>query len=328
MMMLPKMQVSLTERCQMKCIYCNGWKKAMRSFDQGKEEIATETLMEIIRCGVEAGLEKVNFTGGEPFLRKDLVDVVRMTAETGAIVEVNTNGLLISPENVTELRDAGCKLLKISLDTPGRKEFEMIQGIDAYEKIISGIKIAKDILPVRVNCVAMRSNLEMIYPLIQLMDKIGVPRISLLDLTYYPFSDGNRFWRNEFVPLMKVVKPMLEEKVQSKFAHLPIYGCSFNELRVGNTAVVIKEANPTMRAEHCANCLSYCHEGIYALRLSPAGYLNICPSVNNIGVDAIACLRHGKLPSEYERFSQIFGEAQLTESFPIFMEKNRLTCQN
>ncbi|MFA5746730.1 MAG: radical SAM protein [Candidatus Paceibacterota bacterium] len=318
------MQVSVTERCQMKCIYCTGWKKAMRSFNGEKTELPTETMMEIIRCGVEAGLKDVHFTGGEPFLREDLADIVRMTTEMGARVEVNTNGLLITSESILKLKDAGCKLLKISLDTPGRKEFERIQGIDAYEKIVSGIKIAKEILPVRVNCVVMRSNLQMIYPLIKLMDKIGAPRVHLLDLTYYAFSGGNLFWRNEFVPLLKVVKPLLEEKTGSRFSSLPIYGCSFNELRFGNTGVVIKEANPTMRGPHCADCLSYCHEGIFSLRLSAAGYLNACPSVNNIGVDAIAALRCGKLPSEYQRFSKIFDEAKLVESFPIFLEKNRI----
>lgn len=323
--MLPKMQVSVTERCQMKCIYCDGWKKAMRSFNRGKKEISTEQILKIIKRGIEAGLRDIHFTGGEPFLRKDLVYLVEATTEMGARVEVNTNGLLINERNIKLLKKAGCSLLKISLDTTIKQKFEAIRGRDAIDAVIRGIRIANPIMPVRVNCVAMRSNLDTIFPLINLMDEIGVPRIHLLDLTYYPIEGGRNLWQREFVYLTKEVLPLLERETGKMFKKMPIFGCSFYILSTDKTTIVFKEADPTMRSHsYCDHCLNYCHEGMFTLRLSAGGYLNICPVVNNLGVDAVDALRNGNLSKEYQRFSKIFDEARQTDSFPIFLEKNQL----
>jgi len=327
--MLPKMQVSVTEKCQMMCIYCEGWKKAMRSFNQEKRELSAKTILEIIRWGIEAGLRDIHLTGGEPFLRNELIYVVRAITEMGARVEVNTNGLLLTEENVKLLKKAGCSLLKISLDTPEKQEFKAIRGIDAFEEIVKGIKIANRIMPVRVNCVAMRSNLRTIYPLIELMSEIGVPQIHLLDLTYYPFRGGKSFWQNEFVYLTKEILPLIEKKTERKFTKLPIFGCSFYALAMEKTTVVLKEANPTMRAKsYCSSCRKYCHEGMFTLRLSASGYLNICPVVNSLGVDAASALKKGKLLREYRRFSRVFDETERIESFPIFLRRNRLVFKN
>jgi molybdenum cofactor biosynthesis enzyme MoaA len=193
----------------------------------------------------------------------------------GAKVEVNTNGLLITEKNVTQLRDAGCSLLKISLDTPMKQEYKAIREIDAFEKIIKGIEIANQIMPVRVNCVVLRSYLHTIYPLIELMSEIGVPRIHLLDLTYYPSRGSRNFWQKEFVYLTKEILPLIEKKTGGKFSKLPIFGCSFYALSTKKTTIVLKEANPTMRSPlYCSQCRNYCHEGMFTLRLSAAGYLN------------------------------------------------------
>lgn len=329
--MLPKMQVSVTEKCQMKCIYCDGWKKAMRNFNQGRKVLSVYDILEIIRCGIEAGLREVHFTGGEPFLRDDLIRLVKATTEMGVKVEVNTNGLLITEENVKLLKQAGCSLFKISLDTTSKQKYKAIRGVDAVKKIIDGIKIANQIIPVRVNCVVMRSNLDTIIPLIDFMNEIGVPRIHLLDLTYYPFKGGRNFWQKEFVYLAKEILPIIEKKTREKFTEIPIFGCSFYALSsgLGKITIVLKEANPTMRSLlHCSCCQDYCHEGMFTLRLSAGGYLNICPVVNGLGIDAVAALKKGRLLEEYERFSRIFDETEQVDSFPIFLKRNRLTFKN
>ena len=167
-----------------------------------------------------------------------------------------------------------------------------------------------------------------IIPLIELMDEIGVPRIHFLDLTYYPFKGGRKFWEREFVDLTKEVKPLIEEKTGSKFGEMPIFGCNFSALPSNSkrTVIVMKEANYSMRSPlHCSCCQNYCHEGMFTLRLSAGGYLNICPQANGLGIDAVAALKKGKLAEEFKRFSKIFDSTeQAKDSFLVFLGRNKL----
>ncbi len=326
--MLPKMRVSVSNKCQMSCIYCKGEKGLMENFGPQREIISTYGLIEIIRIGIESSLKDVHFTGGEPFLRPDFFGLVRSIVELGAKVEINTNGLLLTEEKAKLLKEAGCSLLKISLDTIGEEKFASFTGINALKRVIDGIRAVNSIIPVRINCVVTRSNIDDIIPLIDLMNDIGIPRIHFLDLTYYPFVSGKQFWEKEFVDLTKEVKPLIEAKTNNKFGEVPIFGCNFSALasKSKGTVVVLKEANCSMRSPlHCSCCQSYCHEGMFTLRLSAGGYLNICPETNGLGIDAIAALKKGRLAEEYKRFSRIFDSTeQVKNSFPIFLERNKL----
>lgn len=329
-MILPKIQVSVSDRCQMKCVYC-GREGTMESFSPKRREVSTGTLLKIIRCGIKAGLKDVHFTGGEPLLRPDLIELIEYSVELGARVEVNTNGLLLNETKVELLKEVGCSLLKISLDSVDKQKFHSITGIDNFEKVLKEIKIANQIMPVRINCVVMQSNIDIIMQMINLMNGIGILRVHFLDFTYYPLEGYKNFWQKEFVYLTREVQPSIEEKTRSKFKELSIFGCSFHVLScvAKGTTVVLKEANPTMRSpSHCSYCQNYCHEGVFTLRLSAGGYLNICPVVNALGIDAVVALKKGRLADEYQKFLRIFDEAEQVNSFPIFLKRNKLKLRN
>ncbi|MBD3208217.1 MAG: radical SAM protein [Candidatus Nealsonbacteria bacterium] len=326
--MIPKIRISVSDRCQMKCVYCGGEGALMENFGPKRETLCAEDLLKIIRCGLEARFfKKVHFTGGEPLLRPDLISLIGSTVKMGGEVELNTNGLALTERRVRLLKKAGCSLLKVSLDCATRKEFYSITGFDGFEKVIKSIDIASKIMPVRVNCVVMQQNLRKIVPLIDLMNKLKVPRIHLLDLTYYPFPGSKTFWEEEFVYLSREVQSFFEKKIGKKFKEMQIFGCYFSELLSKNegTIIVLKEANPTMRSPSiCSPCQNYCHEGVFTLRLSTGGYLNICPFENNLGVDALSALKKGILIKEYEKFSEIFDETEQVNSFPTFLNRNNL----
>lgn len=326
--MIPKIRISVTNRCQMKCVYCGGEEALMENFGPKRGTIYTQDLLEIIRCGLEAGFfKKVHFTGGEPLLRPDLINLIDSTVKMGGEVELNTNGLSLTERRVKLLKKAGCSLLKISLDCVTRKEFYSVTGFDGFEKVIKSIDIASKIMPVRVNCVVMQQNVGKIVSLIDLMNRLRVPRIHLLDLTYYPLPSFKTFWEEEFVYLSREVQPFFENKIGKKFKEMQIFGCSFFELPSKNkgTIIVLKEADPTMRCPSiCSSCQNYCHEGVFTLRLSTGGYLNICPIENTLGVDALAAFEKGTLVKEYEKFSEIFDETERVNSFPTFLSRNNL----
>jgi len=155
---------------------------------------------------------------------------------------------------------------------------------------------------------------------------MGVSEVHLLDLTYYPCLGGKTFWEREFVYLTKELQPILEEHYGNHFEVMSIYGCRFYRMPTvtDGTAVVLKEAEPTMRALCCEQCDEYCHEGVFTLRLSAGGYLNFCPCSNKFGVNALRLLEKDRLRETLAEYSAIFGQAVSKDSFATFLERNSL----
>lgn len=327
--MFTKVRVALTRTCQMSCVYCpRGPLINMENFD-GRETycLSDDEVLGILSVIAEHGLKNVHFTGGEPLQRKGIISLVRETTKMGAAVELNTNGIGLNTRKTQQLREAGLFLLKVSLDAPNRGAFLSFTGLDAFERVVNGIRSALSVMPVRLNCVVMRSNIGTVVPLIKMANDLGVPQIHLLDLTYYPCVGGKTFWEREFVYLTKELSPILEKEFNRTFKLSPIFGCRFHEMESipGGTIVVVKEAQPTMRApECCDNCHEYCHEGVFTLRLSAGGYLNFCPCSNAYGVNALELYRQGRLGETLEAFSNIFDRARSVESFSVFLKKNGL----
>lgn len=326
--MIPKIRVSVSRSCEMRCVYCpHGPIINMENYD-GDETycLTTDELVGILSELQKHGLSDVHLTGGEPLRRGDLITLISCLTAKGLRVELNTNGLGLNTDKVMQIKNSGVELLKISLDTPNRESFLSFTGIDAFDRVVSGIKSALPIMPVRLNCVVMQSNLDLIIELLGLCNDLRVPEIHLLDLTYYPCCGNKRFWEREFVYLTKELMPMIETRYGKKFEALPIFGCKFYSLETepGGTVVVLKEAQPTMRAPECSDCQEYCHEGVFTLRISAGGYLNFCPCNNQKGFNALHLYKNGKLGEAISLLSEVFSKAVPIDSFQEFLDKNDL----
>lgn len=327
--MLTKVRVSVSRTCEMNCVYCpHGSQIQMENYDGGNRYcMTTDEIVGILDVMREFGLDNVHLTGGEPLHRGDLISLVRLVTSSGMKVELNTNGVGLTEGKILGIKDAGVDLLKISLDAPNRSSFLAFTGLDAFEKVVGGIEKAVPVIPVRLNCVIMKSSLSSIVPLLEMCNQMGVPEIHLLDLTYYPCAGGKLFWEREFVHLTRELVPLLERRFGGSFEQMPIYGCRFYRMATApnGTVVILKEAEPTMRIAQCQDCKEYCHEGVFTLRLSAGGYLNFCPCSNQFGVDALDLYRRGILGEAIARYSAIFDSAKVTDSFGTFLEKNKLT---
>ena len=327
--MLTKVRVSVSRTCEMNCIYCpHGPQIKMENYDgDNRYCMTTDEIIGILEVMHGFGLDNIHLTGGEPLHRGDLISLIRLITSLGMKVELNTNGAGLTAKRVRSLKEAGVELLKISLDAPNRGSFLAFTGLDAFERVIEGIKKAVPVIPVRLNCVVMKSNLDAVVPLLEMCNEMHVPEIHLLDLTYYPCVGGKSFWEREFVYLTKELMPILERRFGSGFELMPVYGCRFYRMTTipNGTTVILKEAEPTMRIAHCQTCEEYCHEGVFTLRLSAGGFLNFCPCGNQFGVDALDLYRRGILNEAIAKYSAIFDSATLTDSFTTFLDKNKLT---
>ena len=152
------LRVSLTDRCNLRCSYCMppeglDWLPA-------PEVLTGDEMVRLIRIGVETlGIREVRFTGGEPLLRRDLVQIIAATASLAPRPEISltTNGIGLD-RRASALRDAGLDRLNVSLDTLRPEVFRKLTHRDRLPDVLSGLAAAASagLTPVKVNAVLMR----------------------------------------------------------------------------------------------------------------------------------------------------------------------------
>ncbi len=151
------LRLSLTENCNLKCIYCNPDGTLCSPMDT--KQISVEEIVKTVRAMVRVGIRKVRITGGEPTVRPDLIEIVRQIAALPGVEDLSmtTNGLRLSAL-ADELKEAGLQRLNISLDSLDPNKFESITGGGKLESVLAGIDhaLAIGLQPIKINTVLIR----------------------------------------------------------------------------------------------------------------------------------------------------------------------------
>jgi GTP 3',8-cyclase len=152
------LRVSLTDRCNLRCTYC----MPAEGLDWLADErvLTDDEVVRLVRVAVtHLGVEEVRFTGGEPLVRRGVVDIVRRCAELVPRPELSltTNALGLQRQAVA-LRDAGLDRVNISLDSVRAETFAALTLRDRLPDVVAGLAAAHDagLRPVKVNAVLMR----------------------------------------------------------------------------------------------------------------------------------------------------------------------------
>lgn len=131
------LRLSVTDRCNFRCIYClpNGYKP---SFNE--EELSVAEIQRIVRAFAKCGVWKVRLTGGEPTIRRDIIDIVQAISEVQGIrqIALTTNGNRLK-YLAKSLRQAGLNSINISLDSLNKDKFEQITGTKKFLEVMEGI---------------------------------------------------------------------------------------------------------------------------------------------------------------------------------------------
>jgi cyclic pyranopterin phosphate synthase len=148
-------RISLTSRCNLRCIYCH----AEGEVDP-RGEMSVDEIAEILRVAAKFGMNSVKFTGGEPTVRRDVVDIVRAVPESMES-SMTTNGTLLAPL-AHDLAEAGLSRVNISLDSLQRDRYRRITGKDCLDDVLAGIDAALDaeLTPIKLNVVVLRGTNE------------------------------------------------------------------------------------------------------------------------------------------------------------------------
>jgi len=153
------LRVSITDRCNYKCVYC-------RTGEYGAQypELGIPEYLRLIKLFVDLGIEKVRLTGGEPLLRNGLIDLIkelaslRTTSGEPLDIALTTNGHLLDKMAVP-LKSAGLNRVTVSMDAVDAPTFERITRVPgSFKKVLAGVRAAKTagLIPLKINCVLLR----------------------------------------------------------------------------------------------------------------------------------------------------------------------------
>jgi cyclic pyranopterin phosphate synthase len=214
---LRDLRVSLTDRCNFRCLYCLPETEAAQNFYRGhwahlpnstpilqqwvprSSLLSFEEIERVVRLAVRCGIQKIRLTGGEPLLRQNVEELVRRLAIIPGIhdLAMTTNGFLF-PRTAAALRQAGLRRVSFSLDSLEPENFRKITGRDALSEVLASITLAQKLgfEPVKVNAVVIRGlNDHEIETLAQFASDQS---LSLRFIEFMPL-DSARAWQKEMV---------------------------------------------------------------------------------------------------------------------------------
>ena len=233
---LRDLRVSLTDRCNFRCLYCLPETEAAQNFYRGhwahlpdsapiiqqwvpkSALLSFEEIERVVRVAAGFGIQKIRLTGGEPLLRHDVEQLVARIAKIPGIEDLamTTNGFFF-PQKARALRDAGLHRVSFSLDSLDRDNFKKITGRDGLGAVLESIRLAQELgfSPVKVNAVVIRDIND--HELESLAEFAREKNLSFRFIEFMPL-DSARAWQKEMVVSGKEIL----ERLRAKFDLQPV----------------------------------------------------------------------------------------------------------
>lgn len=184
------MRLAVTDRCNLRCNYCMPAEGI--DFVKNDKLLTIDELSRLSEIMVDQGIDKIRITGGEPFVRKDLMVLFRKLACLEGLkdISVTTNATLIGP-HIDELKSLGIKNINVSLDAINKETFERVTRRDQYEIVHNNlIRLITEGFNVRTNYVVLSGqNTQDILPMLELTKDFEV---CVRFLEEMPFNGGSK----------------------------------------------------------------------------------------------------------------------------------------
>lgn len=259
---IKSLRISLTSRCNLKCIYCHN-EGETRDI---KNEMSSETVTNIVRASLAFGVNKVKFSGGEPLIREDFEEIIKALPKLKDI-SATTNGTLLA-SRAQGLADSGLDRINISLPSLSPEKYRKVTGGDIH-KTLAGIDAAVNcgLTPVKLNMVLLKGINDA--EILQMMDFIrkfeGKVILQLIELMDFQNTGKYRININEVEKFLESRTSDIVEREMHRRRKYYIDGAEVELVR------------PIDNSHFCANC--------NRLRVTSDGRLKPCLLRNDNLVD-------------------------------------------
>lgn len=180
----------LSHRCPLRCPYCSN----PLALERAGAELDTASWRRVLSEAAALGVLQVHFSGGEPLVRRDLAELVRHAAQAGLYTNLITSGVLLDRARLAELVEAGLEHVQLSFQDTEEASADRIAGLEgAHKRKLAVAALVRDAgLPLTVNAVMHRQNLERLPDMIELALALGAGRLEVAHVQYYGWALANR----------------------------------------------------------------------------------------------------------------------------------------
>jgi cyclic pyranopterin phosphate synthase len=245
-----KLRISVTDRCNMRCIYC----MPANNVDWFEQQniLSFQEINRVVTILADLGIVKVRLTGGEPLLRPKIPTLINLISQIPQIEDIGmtTNGIGLQA-NASGLKGAGLRSVNVSLDTLKENRFKAINGVNGLDNVLDGIKVAADVgLRVKLNMVVIRGwNDDEVVEFAELSKKTNY---TVRFIEFMPL-DGTSMWNNHLVVTKaEIIKKLGSEGIEIFPLHNdysePARLFTFND-KQGSLGFI-----PSISEPFCTNC--------------------------------------------------------------------------
>jgi pyrroloquinoline quinone biosynthesis protein E len=178
----------ITHRCPLHCPYCSNPTQA-----RNNHELTTDEWKRVIHEAAKLGVLQIGFSGGEPLARRDLAELIRAAREANLYTNLITSGIGFDDDRISSLRDAGLDSVQLSFQSDEADLADEIAGAHAHRrKLEVAAKIRAAGIPLSLNFVIHRRNIDRLLQMIELAEKLGAERLELANVQFYGWAFLNR----------------------------------------------------------------------------------------------------------------------------------------
>jgi PqqA peptide cyclase len=178
----------ITYRCPLHCPYCSNPTRT-----RNDQELTADEWTRVIREAAALGVLQIGFSGGEPLVRRDLADLVCVAREANLYTNLITSGIGLDDDRMAALRDAGLDSVQLSFQSDNMDLADEIAGARAHQrKLDAAAKIRAAGIPLSLNFVIHRRNIDRLPQIIDLAESLRAERVELANVQFYGWAFLNR----------------------------------------------------------------------------------------------------------------------------------------
>ena len=278
------LRITITNRCNVNCIYCHH--DGMKS---SKNEMTPDEIHKISQIAKRIGVRKMRLSGGEPLVRKDIVEIVSKINSVGfKDISMTTNGIYLE-RYAKDLKEAGLDRVNVSLDTLNPETYEFITTKDYLESAKKGIlkSVEVGLYPVKINMVIMKGiNEHEVKDMFKFCKENNMV-LQLIELIESENCDDDKFSAEYHYKL-----DMLEERLADIADDVKEREFMQGRKKYYINGGEIEVVKPVDNSKFCANCTR--------LRVTPDGKIKPCLLRNDNLVDIISHIRNNESDEKLE----------------------------
>ncbi|MGQ9479247.1 MAG: GTP 3',8-cyclase MoaA [Thermoproteota archaeon] len=275
--MIRNLRICVTEQCNLKCFFCH------KEWDPSRDGyMSLEEIQRIAEAAYAFGIESIKITGGEPLMRKDIVEIVKTVSLFFGEVSMVTNGSYLE-EYALDLRDAGLRRVNVNLPSLDPLKYKDITGGGDLNRVLKGIEAALNIglKPIKLNMVVLKGlNDDEVW---DMMDYAGSLGLILQLIELQPVPGDKQVFESFHLKLNEIEEAVSSKAVEKKFnwsGQRNVYIVVKNGVKT-----VVEIVSPLSNPSFCSNCSK--------IRVTSDGRLKPCLLRNDNLIDLISLVRAG-----------------------------------